>query len=171
MLNVSVPEIFEIKDYSTYPKSLATVTDLGLSRKIDPENPMLSTRCGSEDYVPPELLMGQEYDGRQTDSWAVGVLLYAMMEGRLPFDPPAHLSNKRGRGRIAHRIARVEWSWINFRDDDSPEWKGGKRIVEGCLQRRDVRFLVKDIVNDDWIKSQVETMEFPWPVEISSIFA
>ncbi|KAF5095030.1 hypothetical protein DV451_004827 [Geotrichum candidum] len=171
LLNVSVPEIFEIEDYAKYPKSLATVTDLGLCRKIDPEHPMLSTRCGSEDYVPPELLMGQEYDGRQTDSWAVGVLLYAMMEGRLPFDPPAHLSNKRGRGRIAHRIARVEWSWINFRDDESEEWKGGKRLVEGCLQRRDVRLLVKDIVHDDWIKAQVTDIEYPWPVEISSIFA
>jgi protein-serine/threonine kinase len=171
LLNVSVPEIFEIEDYAKYPKSLATVTDLGLCRKIDPEHPMLSTRCGSEDYVPPELLMGQEYDGRQTDSWAVGVLLYAMMEGRLPFDPPAHLSNKRGRGRIAHRIARVEWAWINFRDDESEEWKGGKRLVEGCLQRRDVRLLVKDIVQDDWIKAQVTDMEYPWPVEISSIFA
>ncbi|KAF5101907.1 hypothetical protein D0Z00_000562 [Geotrichum galactomycetum] len=171
LLNVSVPEIFEIEDYAKYPKALATVTDLGLCRKIDPEHPMLSTRCGSEDYVPPELLMGQEYDGRQTDSWAVGVLLYAMMEGRLPFDPPAHLSNKRGRGRIAHRIARVEWSWINFRDDESDEWKGGKRIVEGCLQRRDVRLLVKDIVHNDWIKAEVTEMEYPWPVEISSIFA
>ncbi|KAH9069425.1 hypothetical protein EDB83DRAFT_2518571 [Lactarius deliciosus] len=36
---------------------LIELTDFGLSRKIDPDDPWLSTRCGSESYAAPELLI------------------------------------------------------------------------------------------------------------------
>lgn len=175
-----MPEIFEIEDYENYPKSIATLTDMGLSRRIDPEDPMLTTRCGSEDYVPPELLMGQPYDGRQTDSWALGVLLYAMMEGRLPFDPPPNATNRQ-RGRTAHRIARVEWSWLTYKDyesksgssaaQDGTSWAGAKKIVEGCLQKRDIRLMANEITGLPWVKLGFDKeMEYPWPFDISNIF-
>lgn len=116
LLNLPVEQLLTLNEsYQEYPKAIATLTDMGLSRTIDPAEPNLTTRCGSVDYVPPELLMGQPYDGRQTDSWALGVLLYAMMEGRLPFDPPVY-SGRQVRGKVAHRIARVEWSWIVFKN-------------------------------------------------------
>lgn len=177
LLNITMPDIFEIEDYDKYPRSVATLTDMGLSRRIDPDDPMLTTRCGSEDYVPPELLMGQPYDGRQTDSWALGVLLYAIMEGRLPFDPPPNASNRR-RGRTTHRIARVEWSWLQYRDYKPPEgasestsWTGAKKIVEGCLQKRDIRLTSSAIADMPWAQTSVKEMEYPWPFEISSIFS
>lgn len=178
LLNIPESSIFDIEDYDKYPKSIATLTDMGLSRRIDPEDPMLTTRCGSEDYVPPELLMGQPYDGRQTDSWALGVLLYAIMEGRLPFDPPPNVSNRR-RGRTAHRIARVEWSWLQYRDYSAPEgtpegtsWAGAKKIVEGCLQKRDLRLTSSTIADMEWSTTSVNIadMQYPWPFEVSSIF-
>lgn len=179
LLNISVQELLEIQDFDKYPKSLATLTDLGLSRRIDPEDPMLTTRCGSEDYVPPELLMGQPYDGRQTDSWALGVLLYAMMEGRLPFDPPPNASGRR-RGRTAHRIARVEWAWFKFRDyepdastttSSGKTWAGAKAIVEGCLQKRDIRLMAHDIAAMPWVQLDLDgPLEYPWPFDISQIF-
>jgi serine/threonine protein kinase len=61
------------------------LTDFGLSRFIDPSSPYLETRCGSEEYAAPELIMGKRYDGRQTDAWALGVVLYALVTGFLPF--------------------------------------------------------------------------------------
>ncbi|KAK9360366.1 kinase-like protein [Lipomyces starkeyi] len=123
LLNVEQNSLLSAVESS---KAVTTLTDFGLSRRIDPENPTLSTRCGSEDYAPPELIMGQPYDGRQTDAWALGVLLYALMEGRFPFDLPPPLvapdgsappSRKAGsaRNRVKHRIARVEWCWVRFR--------------------------------------------------------
>ncbi|KAH9010195.1 hypothetical protein EDB85DRAFT_1816821, partial [Lactarius pseudohatsudake] len=36
---------------------LVKLTDFGFSRKIDPDDPWLSTRCGSESYAAPELLV------------------------------------------------------------------------------------------------------------------
>jgi serine/threonine protein kinase len=63
------------------------ITDFGLARVIDPQNPLLTTRCGSEEYAAPEIVQGIGYDGRQTDTWALGVILYTMLVGHLPFTP------------------------------------------------------------------------------------
>lgn len=77
---------------------LVKLTDFGLSRFIDPASPMLSTRCGSEAYAAPELVLRRPfgpqganegyYDGRETDAWACGVVLYALATRQLPFDNP-----------------------------------------------------------------------------------
>ncbi|XP_075544061.1 maternal embryonic leucine zipper kinase-like [Dermacentor variabilis] len=46
----------------------------------------LETCCGSPAYAAPELVMGQEYIGSMVDIWSMGVLLYALLCGCLPFD-------------------------------------------------------------------------------------
>ncbi|KAG7453134.1 kinase-like protein, partial [Guyanagaster necrorhizus] len=62
------------------PLPLIQLTDFGLSRFIDPSHPMLTTRCGSEAYAAPELVITggrfSGYDARETDAWACGVALY-----------------------------------------------------------------------------------------------
>ncbi|KAI8371680.1 kinase-like domain-containing protein, partial [Radiomyces spectabilis] len=54
------------------------VTDFGLARVVDPASPMLQTRCGSEEYAAPEIVQNLGYDGRLTDTWALGIILYAL---------------------------------------------------------------------------------------------
>lgn len=161
LLKFKADDLLGLTSPETHKGPLCALTDLGLARRIDPDDPFLTTRCGSDDYVPPELMMGQPYDGRQTDSWALGVLLYAMMEQRLPFDPPPHARGGRTRGRTSHRIARVEWSWFRYKElaeapDESNPWTQAINIVNGCLQRRDKRWLVsKEIVQNPWVSSAI----------------
>lgn len=61
------------------------LTDFGLCNFSNPET-FLYTNCGSPCYIPPEVLIGQKYDGRQADIWSLGIILYTMLCGSLPFD-------------------------------------------------------------------------------------
>jgi maternal embryonic leucine zipper kinase len=47
---------------------------------------LLRTCCGSPAYAAPELICGKSYLGAEADLWSMGVLLYALLCGYLPFD-------------------------------------------------------------------------------------
>lgn len=157
LVNLSISDLPDISDWREYPYPIVTLTDLGLGRWIPkpPKSPMLDTRCGSEDYAAPEVLMGQEYDGRATDAWALGVLLYAIMEGRLPFDP---LPGSRRKSPTTHRIARCEWNWVKWADSDG-EWdpvkgkdlEGARTVVEGLLLRASRRWSLEKVQATEWV--------------------
>ncbi|XP_072880096.1 maternal embryonic leucine zipper kinase isoform X3 [Hemitrygon akajei] len=49
-------------------------------------NYQLTTCCGSPAYAAPELIQGKAYIGSEADIWSMGILLYALLCGFLPFD-------------------------------------------------------------------------------------
>lgn len=154
-------------NWQTYPYSVTTLTDLGLSRRVA-DDEKLTTRCGSEDYAAPEVIMGLEYDGHATDAWSLGVLLYALLENRLPFDPPPGMSDAlRMRSRTSHRIARVEWQWIKYAGDDGDHEGDAKKfenlgllgameITEGLLKRARSRWPLEKVTSTEWVKGGIE---------------
>ena len=58
--------------------------DFGFSTCI-PHEKKVKIFCGTPSYMAPELVRKSEYDGRQVDMWALGVLLYALLSGTFPF--------------------------------------------------------------------------------------
>lgn len=48
--------------------------------------PLSDTFCGSYAYASPEILKGVPYQPQLSDIWSMGVVLYAIVYGRLPFD-------------------------------------------------------------------------------------
>lgn len=66
------------------------LSDFGFARgHLKPKNgqiPLSETYCGSYAYASPEILRGIPYQPQQSDIWSMGVVLFAMVFGRLPFD-------------------------------------------------------------------------------------
>lgn len=130
---------------ASLPTPFVKLTDFGLSRFISPSDPTLTTRCGSEAYAAPELIMGKKYDGRQTDAWALGVVLYAIVTGVMPF---VEAQEPKGRRKYLLKIAKGEYKWAAGRlvTEDVQRLVGRLLVREPAKRAR-----VQDIWDDEWM--------------------
>jgi serine/threonine protein kinase len=75
------------------------IIDFGLSNLFCPER-QLTTYCGSLYFAAPELLKATPYNGPEVDIWSLGVVIYVMATGSVPFDdkslPGLHDKIKKG---------------------------------------------------------------------------
>ncbi|XP_055975068.1 NUAK family SNF1-like kinase 2 [Sorex fumeus] len=65
------------------------IADFGLSNLFH-HGQFLQTFCGSPLYASPEIINGKPYMGPEVDSWSLGVLLYILVHGTMPFDGQDH---------------------------------------------------------------------------------
>lgn len=61
------------------------LADFGFSNTFRADK-KLDTFCGSPPYAAPELFLGKKYIGPEVDVWSLGVILYTIVAGYLPFD-------------------------------------------------------------------------------------
>ncbi|KAI9355817.1 kinase-like domain-containing protein [Pilaira anomala] len=79
------------------------IIDFGLSNLFCPER-RLTTYCGSLYFAAPELLRATPYRGPEIDVWSLGVVIYVMVTGSVPFDDKSMpgLHDKIKRGQVAY---------------------------------------------------------------------
>jgi len=109
------------------------VLDFGLAKRIEEETGGLSRTdmnltstgmvLGTPNYLPPEILLGARADAR-SDVWALGVVLYEMTTGKLPF-VGASVSD------LAHAIVHATPTPMSGRVA-----VGLRAVIERCLAKR-----------------------------------
>jgi len=102
------------------------VTDFGVARLIDSSKTRIGMVLGTPSYMSPEQLAGQKIDGR-SDLFSLGVTLYQMTCGRLPFVAASM-------GQLMSRIAK----------EAPPDIRGLNPRVPACLAAVIERALCKD---------------------------
>ncbi|XP_041832674.1 hormonally up-regulated neu tumor-associated kinase [Melanotaenia boesemani] len=96
------------------------IVDFGLSNTLKPDSislELLSTQCGSPAYAAPELLAHRKY-GPKVDVWSIGVSMFAMLTGTLPFTVEPfnikHLHQKMVNGEISSIPSDISKGAVSF---------------------------------------------------------
>ncbi|XP_004697659.1 testis-specific serine/threonine-protein kinase 5-like [Echinops telfairi] len=119
-------------------QGLLKLTDFGFANCSGLKNALLSTFCGSVAYTAPEILMSKKYAGERADLWSLGVILYAMVTGKLPF-----------KERQPHRMLHLMRRGPTFRQGLSSECQD---LIRGLLQLRpDARLDLQQVAAHRWM--------------------
>jgi serine/threonine protein kinase len=62
------------------------LVDFGFTREYEGKSSYLQTWCGTICYSAPEMIKGEKYAGEKVDVWSLGIILFALLSGELPFD-------------------------------------------------------------------------------------
>ncbi|KAK3038027.1 hypothetical protein RJ639_032006, partial [Escallonia herrerae] len=116
------------------------VSDFGLSALPQQGVELLHTTCGTPNYVAPEVLSNQGYDGAAADVWSCGVILYVLMAGYLPFD---------------ETDLPTLYKKVNDADFSCPFWfsPAAKSLIHRILDPNpETRIRIDEIKGDPWFQ-------------------
>ena len=122
------------------------IMDFGLSKIVSPNERMVDG-YGTLSYVAPEVLLRTPYN-KEVDIWSMGVILFYMLSGRLPF-----------RGRKEQEVAeKIVYDPLEFDEDD---WETRSQRVQDlitlCLEKKkEDRITIDEFINHPWFKKNMK---------------
>ncbi|CAG5113531.1 Oidioi.mRNA.OKI2018_I69.chr2.g7630.t1.cds [Oikopleura dioica] len=124
------------------------VADFGMA-SLQPAGNMLETSCGSPHYACPEVIRGDKYDGTAADVWSLGVILFALLVGALPFDD----DNLR---TLLEKVKRGVYHIPHFVPSEA------QQLIRGmiCTDTKK-RLTLKQVLSHPWMTKGGEPFEGP----------
>ena len=115
--------------------------DFGLGKQTDTSDKLMKTICGTPYYMAPELLKRNLYNSK-CDIWSMGVIIYVLMSGYLPFQAE-------NRAQLFNRIKRADYH-LNHKEFETVS--------------DEVKDLIKKIfvANPDERPTAIEILQHPW---------
>ncbi|XP_067002226.1 testis-specific serine/threonine-protein kinase 4-like [Anabrus simplex] len=125
------------------------LSDFGFARgHMRPKNgvaPLSETFCGSYAYASPEILRGVPYQPQLSDIWSMGVVLYAIVYGRLPFDDTNY-----------NQLLKQVQSKVTFPKEPKVS-SACKSLITRILAPARSRLRITAIRNDPWLLVAADT--------------
>lgn len=116
------------------------ITDFGLAKYLD-KTGIVNTACGSPCYASPEILSGLPYDAKKSDMWSMGVLLYTLVSGQLPWTKHNHT-------QLFHQIKKGHYHIPSFISDDCAN------LIRKLMEINPSKRLSADeAINHPWLSS------------------
>lgn len=113
--------------------------DFGFTREYEGKMSYLQTFCGTVCYSAPEMLRGEKYAGEKVDVWSLGIILFALVAGELPFDDDNDVVTK-------HKILTTEPKYPDSVSADA------KTLISKLLSKRPlIRPTIADILTDPFL--------------------
>ena len=121
-------------------KNNVKISDFGLSTFL-PKNKMLSTPCGTPTYAPPEMLKGEKYNGELSDVWSCGIILFALLNGNVPFEESQEIL-------VYKKIIQSQKLGLKFCQEISRDAKD--LIIQMLKFDPKERICINDIIKHKW---------------------
>ena len=114
--------------------------DFGVS-KILKKDAIIKEQCGTPAYIAPEIISDEGYKGFSVDVWSLGVLLYAMVCGTVPF--------KATNMKELHTL--INKGEFHFPNPVSEEVEDLIRHM--LLKEKDGRISIPEVLNHPWVNT------------------
>jgi serine/threonine protein kinase len=123
------------------------ISDFGMARLYigDPDasgevrKELLHTACGTPNYVAPEVLTCQGYDGQKADVWSIGVILFVLLAGYLPFEESTVAA-------LFQKIQNADFKYPPFFTESAKII-----LVKILVVDPEIRMSLSEIKNDPWL--------------------
>ncbi|OHT01652.1 CAMK family protein kinase [Tritrichomonas foetus] len=118
------------------------LADFGFSKELTNDNVLMKTQCGSPIYAAPELVSNENYDGKKVDMWSVGVIIFVMITGEIPWQDVENAQ---------HLFYQIQTARYHIPSTVS---EAARNLINGLMQPRpEIRFSASEAFSHPWVQA------------------